>query len=117
MKFFMSLKSNISNMIAKNKKGTYKLLEDTDKNLKFEYNTLARKAVINVRCAEDDMQDMGLEVIHIECRKSEEKNHVDIPFVLSIDDKSIKDLKVFQMFLNVIDHFEEMAKAKSELAS
>jgi hypothetical protein len=112
MKFFVPLKTSINNMIAKNKKDTYKLLEETEKNLKFEYNSPARKAVINVRCANDDMQDMGMEVIHIECRKAEDTKLVDIPFVLPTNDKTIKDLKVFQTFLNVIDHFEEIAKAK-----
>jgi len=117
MKFFNPLKVSIDNMIKKCKNGTYKLLEDTDKNIKLEYNNAARKAVINVRCANDDMSDMGLEVIHIECRKAEDEKHVDIPLVLAIGDKSIKDLKVFQTFLNIIEHFEEMAKAKSGLAS
>jgi hypothetical protein len=112
MKFFNPLKANIDNMIKKCKNDTYKLLESTDKNIKLEYNTPARKAVINVRCADDDMSDMGLEVIHIECRKAEDEKHVDIPFVLDIKDKSVKETRVFQMFLNVMDHFEEMAKAK-----
>ena len=63
------------------------------------------------------MQDMGLELIHIECRKSEDMKYADIPFVLDLNDKSVKDLKVFQMLLNVIDHFEDMMKIKSELES
>ena len=116
MKFFNPLKANIDNMIKKCKNGTYKLLESTDTNIKMEYNSAARKAVINVRCADDDMSDMGLEVIHIECRKAEDEKHVD-PFVLDIKDKSVKETRVFQMFLNVIDHFEEMVKAKSGLES
>lgn len=115
MKFFNPLKESISSMIKKCKNGTYKLLENTDKNIKLEYNTAVRKAIINVRCADDDMSDIGLEVIHIECRKAEDEKHVDIPFVLDIKDKSVKDMKVFQMFLNVIDHFEEMVKAKEGL--
>lgn len=113
MKFFEPLKANIDNMIKKCKNGTYKLLENTDTNIKLEYNTKARKAVINVRCADDDMSDMGLEVIHIECRKAEDEKHVDIPFVLDL--KSVKETRVFQMFLNVIDHFEEMAKTKESM--
>lgn len=115
MKFFNPLKESIDNMIKKCKNDTYKLLESTDKNIKLEYNTTARKAIINVRCADDDMSDMGLEVIHIECRKAEDEKHVDIPFVLDIKDKYVKDLKVFQMFLNVINHFEEMARAKESM--
>jgi hypothetical protein len=112
MKFFDPLKTSINNMINRCKNGTYKLLENTDKNIKLEYNTKTRNAVINVRCADDDMSDMGLEVIHIECRKAEDKDFVDIPFVLAIHDKSVKDLAVFQKFLNVIEHFEEMVKEK-----
>jgi len=102
MKFFEPLKTNVKRLIKANK--ACKLLEDTESNIKFQYTK--KDAVINLRKADDDMSDMGLEVIHIEIKKATEEKFSDYPFVLDIHEKHIKDSAVFSKFLSLLENFD-----------
>lgn len=102
MKFFEPLKANVKRLIKANK--ACKLLEDTESNIKFQYTK--KDAVINLRKADDDMSDMGLEVIHIEIKKATEEKFSDYPFVLDVHEKHIKDSAVFSKFLSLLENFD-----------
>ena len=115
MKFFNPLKASVKQLIRVNK--SCKLLEESESNLKFHY--IKKDAVINLREANDDMSDMGLEIIHIEIKKATEEKFNDYPFVLDIHDKHVKDSAVFSKFLVLLENFDnpkyiEQMKEKAE---